>query len=217
MGGAVFPPCCLTWGQTVLEIMKIIATSFNKSLAHCLTQCPGPCSRPSPIDSSARDSWTLTGKSGSVSWGDTVPFSCVLVCTRFCLGQEPVSPVLCKFWWLSGGVNGDLLQEGLCHMQVGCTQSPCPCGMPLLIHSSTGDTQTIKSRSGLVFLEKEMATHSSTLAWKIPWTERLLRAWWATVHGVAKSWTWLSDMASPCVHNVLFEPSEHLWWHGVWF
>ena len=26
-------------------------------------------------------------------------------------------------------------------------------------------------------LEKEMATHSSTLAWKIPWTERFLRAW----------------------------------------
>ena len=26
-------------------------------------------------------------------------------------------------------------------------------------------------------LEKEMATHSSTLAWKILWTERLLRAW----------------------------------------
>ena len=26
-------------------------------------------------------------------------------------------------------------------------------------------------------LEKEIATHSGTLAWKIPWTERLLRAW----------------------------------------
>ena len=26
-------------------------------------------------------------------------------------------------------------------------------------------------RSSLPFLEKEMATHSSTLAWKIPWTE----------------------------------------------
>ena len=39
-------------------------------------------------------------------------------------------------------------------------------------------------------LEKEMATHSSTLAWRIPWREepgRLL------VHGVAKSWTRLSD------------------------
>ena len=26
---------------------------------------------------------------------------------------------------LYGGVNGDLLQEGLCHTQVCCTQSPC--------------------------------------------------------------------------------------------
>ena len=34
-----------------------------------------------------------------------------------------------------------------------------------------------------------MATHSSILAWKIPWTE----AWWATVHGVAKNRTQLSD------------------------
>ena len=40
--------------------------------------------------------------------------------------QESVSPVLCKFWQLYGGVNGDLLQEGLCHTQVCCTQSPCP-------------------------------------------------------------------------------------------
>ena len=42
----------------------------------------------------------------------------------------------------------------------------------------------------LVTLEKEMATHSSTLAWKISWTGR---AWWATVHGVAKSRTQLCD------------------------
>ena len=36
-----------------------------------------------------------------------------------------------------------------------------------------------------------MAPHSSTLAWKIPWTEEPggLHA----VHGVAKSWTRLSD------------------------
>ena len=31
-------------------------------------------------------------------------------------------------------------------------------------------------------LEKEMATHSSILAWEIPWTE----AWRATVHEAAK-------------------------------
>ena len=35
-----------------------------------------------------------------------------------------------------------------------------------------------------------MATHSSTVAWKIPW---IGGAWWATVHGVAKSRTQLSD------------------------
>ena len=36
-----------------------------------------------------------------------------------------------------------------------------------------------------------MATHSSTLAWKIPWTEEPGRS--QRVHGVAKSWTGLSD------------------------
>ena len=35
-------------------------------------------------------------------------------------------------------------------------------------------------------LEEGMATHSSILAWRIP-TDRA--AWWATVHGVAKSQT----------------------------
>ena len=37
-------------------------------------------------------------------------------------------------------------------------------------------------------LEEQMATHSSILAWRIS-TDR--GAWWATVHGVAKSQTWL--------------------------
>ena len=37
-------------------------------------------------------------------------------------------------------------------------------------------------------LEKGMATHSNTVAWRIPWTEE---PWWATVHEVAKSQTQL--------------------------
>ena len=40
-------------------------------------------------------------------------------------------------------------------------------------------------------MEKEMAPHSSTLAWKIPWMEEPGRL--HTVHGVAKSQTLLSD------------------------
>ena len=39
-------------------------------------------------------------------------------------------------------------------------------------------------------LEESMVTHFSILAWRIPIDRR---AWRATVHGVAKSWTWLSD------------------------
>ena len=59
-----------------------------------------------------------------------------------CALQESISPVLRKFWWFYGGVNGNLFQEGLCHTQVCCTQSPCPCGRPLLTNTFTGDTQT---------------------------------------------------------------------------
>ena len=35
-------------------------------------------------------------------------------------------------------------------------------------------------------MEKEMATHSSVLAWRIPWTEEPGRPW---VHAVAESQT----------------------------
>ena len=41
-------------------------------------------------------------------------------------------------------------------------------------------------------LEKEKATHSSILAWRIPWT---------AVHGVAKSQTRLSDVHFPRLHH----------------
>ena len=47
-------------------------------------------------------------------------------------------------------------------------------------------------------LEKGKATHSSILAWRIPWTNQ--------IHGVAKSWTWLSDFHFTHIlnfHNVM--------------
>ena len=45
-------------------------------------------------------------------------------------------------------------------------------------------------------LEEGMAIHSNILAWRIPMGRG---AWRATVHGVAKSWTQLSDSA--CIHS----------------
>ena len=46
---------------------------------HCYTQFSLCCGRPLPTHTSSGDSWTLTGKSGSVSCGVTAPFSWVLV------------------------------------------------------------------------------------------------------------------------------------------
>ena len=44
-------------------------------------------------------------------------------------------------------------------------------------------------------LDKAMATHSSSLAWKIPWTEEPGRR--ATVHGRCKEWD-VSEHAHVC-------------------
>ena len=51
----------------------------------------------------------------------------------------------------------------------------------------------VQSRGWQDVLEKEMATHSSILAWKILIDRG---AWWATVHGVTKSQTQLSTHTS---------------------
>ena len=140
MGGAVFPPCSLTWGQTMVEVMKIMVTSFKRSHARTapnpLAGHHWPTPRPEiPGHSQGSLRQSLVGSLllSPGSW-----------CTQgsVCALQESVSPVLCKFWQLYGGANGNLLQEGLCHTQVCCTQSPCPCDGPLLTHASTGDIQT---------------------------------------------------------------------------
>ena len=92
---------------------------------HCCTRCLRPCSRPLRSHTSVGDSWMLTGNSGSVSCGVTVPFFWVQ-CHRSWSSAQ----------YFYGGVNDELLQEGLCHRlcyQGSCTQSPWPCVRPLLI------------------------------------------------------------------------------------
>ena len=58
------------------------------------------------------------------------------------------------------------------------------------MHPSAMQETRVQSLSQEDSLEKEVATHSSTLAWKIPWNGG---AWEAAVHGVANSQTRLSD------------------------
>ena len=83
---------------------------------HCPIQCPWPCGRPPQTHASAGDSGTFMSKSELVSCGSLL-LSPGSWCAQgfFCVLQESVSPVPCMFWQLYGGVNGNLLKEGLGH------------------------------------------------------------------------------------------------------
>ena len=98
-GAAVFPPYCLTWDQTIVGIMKIMATSFKRSCASTVVfnapdpatgHCP-PTSLPdTPGHSQAHPGQSLVGSLllSPGSWcaqGFASAF------------QESVSSVLCKF------------------------------------------------------------------------------------------------------------------------
>ena len=56
--------------------------------------------------------------------------------------------------------------------------------------------------------EEEMATHSSILAWRIPWTGE---PWQATVHGVAKSQTRLGNY----IGQMIFRLGNHRNLHKI--
>ena len=103
----------------------------NLAAGHCI---------PTPLPETPGHSWASVGQSlvGSLLLSPGSQSTQGSVCAL----QESVFPVLCKFWWLSGGVNCNLLQEGLCHTQIYCTQSPCPWSSPLLTGTSTGDIHT---------------------------------------------------------------------------
>ena len=60
----------------------------------------------------------------------------------------------------------------------------------MLMHAQSHKHRHLHAHRRVYALEKGMAAHSSIRAWRIPWTEE---PWQATVHGVAKRWTQLSD------------------------
>ena len=120
----------------MVEAMKIMMTSFKRSHAGTATlSAPSLAAdhcRPTPPPETSGHSRASLGQSlvGSLLLSPGSWYAQGFVCAL----PESVSPVLCKFWQLCVGVNGDLLQEGSCHTQVCCTQNPCPCSRPLLTH-----------------------------------------------------------------------------------
>ena len=130
-GWSCVPSLLFTWCQTMVQVMKIIATSFKGFHAGRATlNAPSPAAghrRPMPQPETPGHS----GTSGSVSRGVTAPFFWVLVHKVLFEPPRVYFPVLCRFWQLCGGVSGDLLQAGLCHILVCGSQRPCPCSSPL--------------------------------------------------------------------------------------
>ena len=81
----------------VISFKRTYARTPHGSQNSCI-QCLWLCGRPLSTHTSTRDSWTLTSKSGSVSYGVTAPLSWVLVCTMFCLCPPKICfPSLWKF------------------------------------------------------------------------------------------------------------------------
>ena len=126
MGGAVFPPCYLTWGQTMVEVMEIMVTSFKMSHAHTATlSAPSSATghrQPTPPPETPGHSRASLDQPlvGSLllspgSW-----------CTQgFICATKSVSPVLYKFLWLYGSwwwppPRGLMLHPALLHPE------PCP-------------------------------------------------------------------------------------------
>ena len=131
MNGAVFSPCCLSWGPIMLEVMKII---LQKALPHSVpltlqqaTADPRLCQR--LLDTHGGVWVTLVG-SLLLTVGSLL-LTCGSWCVQgfVCAFQESVSPVLCKFWHLYGWPCGQdhcwpiPLQGTLKHSKAGLAQS----------------------------------------------------------------------------------------------
>ena len=74
----------------------------------------------------------------------------------------------------------------------------CCCCWPITDHTSS--TKSFKNKDSFrPLLEKEMATHSSVLAWKIPWTEESGRLQSIGSHRVGHDWSDLAHTYHTCV------------------
>ena len=67
MGGAVFPPCCVIWGKTMVEVMKI--SFFKMSRACSAALSAWPWSRPPLTHVSDGDSWSPLASLGQLLLG----------------------------------------------------------------------------------------------------------------------------------------------------
>ena len=94
---------------------------------------------------SARDSWTLLGKSGSVPCGVTAPFSWVLVHKVLLCPPRVCFPVLCKFWRLYDGLMATSSKRACARPRSAAPRAPAPAGA----HCQPGPPQETLAHSSV--------------------------------------------------------------------
>ena len=128
MGGSVFPPYYLTSEQNMVDVMKIMTTSFKRSCAGSATlstlnpaaghrqptpppETPGhsrACLAQSPVGSPLLSPWSWCAQAS------------------VCALQESVSPVLCKFWRLYGGLMETSSKRACARPRSAAPRAPAP-------------------------------------------------------------------------------------------
>ena len=155
------PPLLDTHRQVWLSLLWGHCTFLLAPSAHRFGLFPPRICFPSPVEVL----WSNpTGLQSQIPWGFSVPLldpqvgNSVVNPRTFLTVQEflwwTCSAVFgSSVWWLYGAANGDLLQQGLCNMlrDPGLLQSePLSPQQATAAGASTGDTQTLKDRSGSV-------------------------------------------------------------------
>ena len=157
-GWGCVPSLLFTWGQIMVEVMKTMVTSFKRS--HACTaalSAPDPAAGhrwPMPLPETPRHSRTSLHQSlvGTLSPG--------VWCTQ--ASVEPSKSLFPQSCVTSGSsMVGLMVTSSKRSSLVAQTVKHLP---------TIRETQ-VRSLGWEDPLEKETATHSSTLAWKIPWTE----------------------------------------------
>ena len=123
MGMVLFPPCCLAWAESMVEVMKIMVTSFKKSHAYTpALSVSDPVAHhhwPTPSLETSGHSWASLGQSPVGS----LLLSSGFWCTQgfVCALQESVSLVLwnlCNQIPFSSKVKFSGVSQSLCQIPV---------------------------------------------------------------------------------------------------
>ena len=143
-GWSYVPFLLFTWGETVVDVMKIMATSFKRPRACAATlYAPNPAAghhRPtSPLETPGHSQASL-GQSlvGSLLLSPGSWCAQVSVCAlQESISQSCVSPGPSMV-----GLMVTSSKRAYAIPKSAANQSPCPCGSPLLTCTSPGDVQT---------------------------------------------------------------------------